>query len=223
MMGSNNDNKKTIRRGLYLILTDPPFGYQRMTEMAVAEGIPLVQLRYTHPDVREFLKFAHIMRQITWKTNTKLIINDRLDIALMVHADGVHLGQNDVPVKEARVVLGNNMIIGLSTHNLEQVKKAQSEPIDYIGFGPVYKPFQKNNHEPVTGIHALGEAVEASRLPVVAIGGISRHRLDEIITFPIHNVACIGAIASAKDPAEEMRAMHSKIIEAKQSFARKRG
>lgn len=213
MTGSNDDNKKTIGRGLYLILTDPPLGYQRMTEMAVAEGIPLVQLRYKHPDIREFLKLAHIMRQITRGTNTKLIINDRLDIALMARADGVHLGQNDVPAREARTVLGNHMIIGLSTHNLDQVKKAQSEPIDYIGFGPVYKPFLKNDHDPVTGIDSLRKAVEASRLPVVAIGGINRHRLDEIITFPIHNAACIGAVATAKDPAEEMRAIHSRIME----------
>lgn len=158
----------------------------------------------------------------TQGSDTKLVINDRPDIALMAHADGVHLGQNDIPVKEVRAVVGSYMIIGLSTHNLDQVKKAQSEPVDYIGFGPVYKPFRKNDHDPVTGIHALREAVKASQLPVVAIGGISLQELDKIIAIPIHNAASIGAVASAKDPAAEMRAMHSKIMKAKEVCTGKR-
>ncbi len=204
---------KTIHKGLYLILTDPAQGYERMTEMAVAEGLPVVQLRYKRDDVREFLALAHAMREITRGTKTKLIINDRVDITLMSRADGVHLGQNDVSPKEARAVLGEAMIIGLSTHNLDQVDKAQAEPINYIGFGPVYKPFLKSDHDPVTGVAMLEVAVERSRLPVVAIGGINRHRLDEISGIHCHNVACIGAIESAEDPAAAMRAIQRKIVE----------
>jgi thiamine-phosphate pyrophosphorylase len=204
---------KGIRKGLYLILTDPAKGYERMTEMAVAEGLPVVQLRYKGDDVREFMALAHAMREITRGTDTKLIINDRVDIALMSGADGVHLGQNDVSPEEARAVMGGAMIIGLSTHNLDQVDKAQWEPVDYIGFGPVYKPFSKDNYDPVTGVEILRAVVDKSRFPVTAIGGINRERLDEIVGIPCHNIACIGTIESAEDPAAEIRAMQARIGE----------
>lgn len=205
------NDMKILSRGLYLILTNPAKGYERMTEMAVAEGLPVVQLRYKGADAGEFLSLAHAMREITRGTDTKLIINDRVDIALMSGADGVHLGQNDLPPKEARAIMGNAMIIGLSTHNLKQVYKARSEPVDYIGFGPVYKPFSKDNHDPVTGIEMLRAAVAVSLLPVTAIGGIDRKRLDEIACIPCHSIACIGAIESAADPAAEMRVIQTKI------------
>jgi len=202
---------KAIHKGLYLILTDPVKGYKRMTEMAVAAGIPVVQLRYKKSDIREFLALAHAMREITRGTNTKLIINDRVDVALMSGADGVHLGQRDVPPQEARAVMGEQMIIGLSTHNLDQVMVAQCEPVDYIGFGPVYAPFSKVDHDPVTGVEMLKTAVAISRLPVTAIGGISRDRLDEIAGIPCRHIACIGAVESAPDPAAEMAAIQRKL------------
>ncbi len=198
-------------KGLYLILTNPARGYERMTEIAVAEGVPVVQLRYKRDDIREFVRRAYGMREITKDTNTKLIINDRVDIAFICGADGVHLGQKDIPPKEARALMGDAGIIGLSTHNLDQVEKAQSEPVDYIGFGPVYKPFLKDDHDPVTGIELLRAAAEISRLPVVAIGGMNRQRLDEVADIRFHNVACIGAIESAEDPAAEMRAIQARI------------
>jgi thiamine-phosphate pyrophosphorylase len=196
---------KTIGTGLYLILTDPPKGYGQMTEMAVAEGLPFVQLRYKGDDIREFLALAHALRAITKGSRTKLIINDRPDIALMSGADGVHLGQKDATPKDARAALGKAMIIGLSTHNLDQVDKAQSEPVDYIGFGPVFQPFSKEDHDPVAGVKMLRAAVARSRLPVSAIGGINRERLHELSGIPWRNVACLGAIAAAEDPAAEMR------------------
>ncbi len=112
-------------KGLYLILTNPARGYERMTEIAVAEGVPVVQLRYKRDDIREFVRRAHSIREITKDTNTGLIINDRVDIACICRADGVHLGQKDIPPKEARALMGDAGIIGLSTHNLYHVEKAQ--------------------------------------------------------------------------------------------------
>jgi thiamine-phosphate pyrophosphorylase len=205
---------KTIGKGLHLILTDPPKGYEQMTKMAVAERLPFVQLRYKGDDDREFLTLAHALRAITRGTRTKLIINDRVDIALMSHADGVHLGQNDVPPEEARAVLGEAMIIGFSTHNLHQVLRAQSQPVDYIGFGPVYWPFSKAKHDPVAGVERLKAAVARSHVPVTAIGGITRKRLDELIGIPFRNIACIGALASAEEPAAEMRAIQATFVAA---------
>ncbi len=206
-------NRKTLRKGLYLILTDPAKGYERMTEMAVSEGLPAVQLRAKGLDDREVLRIAKAMQEITKGSGTRLIVNDRVDIALMASADGVHLGQGDAPAEEARRLAGEGLIIGLSTHTLEQVDAAQSKPVDYIGFGPVYPPFSKQDHERVTGVARLREAVERSRLPVAAIGGISRDRLAELAGIPIQNVACIGAVESAPDPALEMRAIQEETGE----------
>lgn len=205
--------RKPLRKGLYLILTNPATGYERLTEIAVSEGIPAVQLRYKGDDSRAMLRIARAMRAITAGTGTLFIVNDRVDIALMAEADGVHLGQQDLPPKEARRLLGNRMLVGLSTHAIHEVEQARDEPVDYIGFGPVFAPFSKENHAPVTGIHTLKEAVSRSRLPVVAIGGITRQRLEEFAGVSCGNAACIGAVATAADPALEMRIMNAMIGE----------
>lgn len=206
-------DRKSIARGLYLILTEPASGYERMTEMAVSAGLPAVQLRYKKGDSREFLRLARALRKITLGTETLFIVNDRLDIALLAEADGVHLGQNDLPPKEARSLAGDRLLIGLSTHTLAQLEQAQKEPVDYVGFGPVFSPFSKNDHESVTGVGMLKEAVDKSGLPVVAIGGINHERLEHLAGIAYNNVACIGAVAFAEDPEEEMRALHAMIGE----------
>ncbi|HOD70726.1 MAG TPA: thiamine phosphate synthase [Deltaproteobacteria bacterium] len=205
--------RRTLSRGLYLILTDPPAGYEAFAEMAAAEGIPAIQLRYKGDDAGMFLRAARALREITRGTDTLFIVNDRIDIALMSGADGVHLGQKDIPPKEARDLAGERMIIGLSTHTLDQVERSGSEPVDYIGFGPVFPPFSKKDHEPVTGVEALREAALRSRHPVVAIGGITRERLEDLAGIPFCCVACIDAVAKAADPAQETRALQARIGE----------
>jgi thiamine-phosphate pyrophosphorylase len=196
--------------GLYLILTRPRAGYEALAKMAVAEKIPAIQLRCKVESSGAFLGIAHALRDITAGTGTLFIINDRVDIALISGADGVHLGQDDIPPREARELAGEKMLIGLSTHTLEQVDRARDEPVDYIGFGPVFSPFSKTNPDPVTGVEDLGRAVARSGLPVAAIGGITRERLEDLAGVPCHNVACIHAVADAPDPAQEMRAIHAR-------------
>ncbi len=205
--------KKTLPKGLYLILTDPPSGYGRMAEMAVAEKIPALQLRYKGTDSKIFLELACTLREITKGSETLFIVNDRVDIALLAHADGVHLGQGDIPPKEARRLAGGRLLIGLSTHTLDQVEQAGSEPVDYIGFGPVFTPFSKEDPDPVTGVETLRAAVGRSKHPVVAIGGITRERIEGFAGIPCRNVACIGAVAMSPDPSAEMRAIHTRIGE----------
>ena len=198
-----------LRPGLYLILTDPPAGYDSLAEKAVAERIPAVQLRCKDEDAGTFLRIAHAIRRLTAGTGTLFIVNDRIDIALLSEADGVHLGQDDISPQEARALAGEKMLIGLSTHTLEQVDRAQDDPIDYIGFGPAFTPFSKKNPDPVTGVEGLRKAVARSRLPVVAIGGITRERLEELAGIPCNNIACIHAVAQAREPVQEMRALHA--------------
>lgn len=202
--------KKTIAKGLYLILTDPPQGYGKMAEMAVSKNIPAVQLRYKGSNSRLFMELACTLREITRGSETLLIINDRVDIALLAQADGVHLGQGDISPVMARRLAGDQLIIGLSTHTLAQVEQAGEEPVDYIGFGPVFTPFSKENPEPVTGVEMLKTAVGLSKIPVVAIGGITCERLESFAGIPCRNIACIGAVAMSQDPAEEMKAINTK-------------
>ena len=145
----------SLRPGLYLVLTEPRDGYQRVCQWAVKAGLPCVQLRYKGQDECEHLRLAHKLRRITAGTDTLFIVNDRPDIALASGADGLHLGQNDLPAAEARRLIGPDLLLGLSTHNLDQVAKANDEPVNYIGFGPIYSTNSKTKPDPVVGPEAI--------------------------------------------------------------------
>ncbi len=204
-----------LNKGLYLILTDPstPGGYKEMAKLAVKANLPTLQLRYKGDNDKEFLDIALQIRQITSKTNTAFIVNDRVDIALISNADGLHLGQNDIPPEKARDILGEERIIGLSTHNLEQVKSAYELPIDYIGFGPIWHTASKVKADPATGIKGLRECVRISRFPVIAIGGIDSKRLKDLSKIPCNNIAVLSAVKDAKDPYKEMGDLNRSFLE----------
>jgi thiamine-phosphate pyrophosphorylase len=137
-------------------------------------GATLIQLRDKGTASREFYHQTEAAFQVARNHNAKLIINDRVDIALALKADGVHLGQSDLPVEAARRLLGKDAIIGFSTHNIIQAKLAATMPLDYIAFGPIFQTSTKENPDPVAGLAALRE-VRASigSLPLVAIGGVN--------------------------------------------------
>ncbi|HLZ19751.1 MAG TPA: thiamine phosphate synthase [Smithellaceae bacterium] len=199
---------KSLRRGLYLILTEPRDGYETLCRWAVEAGLPAVQLRYKGHDDREHLFWAHALRRITRGTGTLFIVNDRPDIALSAQADGVHVGQDDLPADEVRRIIGPAMLLGLSTHNPEQVKAANSAPVDYIGFGPLYATNSKDKPDPVLGPQRLKEALALSRHPVTAIGGLDLERIRQLQPRP-HNAAVIRAVCDAPDPLAAMRAIHA--------------
>jgi thiamine-phosphate pyrophosphorylase len=198
----------SLRPGLYLVLTEPRDGYERLCEWAVEAELPCVQLRYKGPDERKHLALAHRLRQITAGTDTLFIVNDRPDIALMSGADGLHLGQNDLPADEARRLIGTELMLGLSTHNLEQVVKANDTPVDYIGFGPIYSTDSKTVPDPVVGPEALKTARAISRHPIVAIGGLNLERISQLGTYA-HNIAVIRAVCDAPEPLIAMQQMHA--------------
>ena len=203
-----------LRHGLYLILTDPRDGYETLCRWAVEAGLPAVQLRYKGHNEREHLALARALRQITKGTGTLFIVNDRPDIALVSQADGVHLGQDDLPVAEARQLIGPIMLLGLSTHNLKQVAAANAAPVDYIGFGPLFATLSKAQPDPVTGPGALKAALSVSRHPVVAIGGLNLERIRPLQAHP-HNAAVIRAVSDAPDPLAAMRAIHEACLNMK--------
>lgn len=177
--------------GIYAIITKPLLPYEDLAEVFVEQQINFVQLREKHLTDRELLKIAKKLREIFRGTNTRFIINDRIDIALLCDADGVHLGQEDVPYADARKLLGPNKIIGLSTHNLEQLKEALTLQPNYAGFGPIYATTTKENPDPVVGPLMLKEALTISNIPLVAIGGIFPENIDEVLCAGAKNLCLV--------------------------------
>lgn len=216
MMAANEKKppRAFLRRGLYLILTGPRDGYETLGRWAVEEGIPAVQLRYKGCYEREHLTLAHTLRRITAGTGTLFIVNDRPDIALISQADGVHLGQDDLPAAEVRQLIGPIMLLGLSTHNLEQVAAANAAPVDYIGFGPVFATNSKERPDPAIGADLLKAALAISRHPVVAIGGLDLERIRQLQPCP-HNVAVIRAVNDSPDPLAAMCAINAACLDMK--------
>ena len=131
-------------------------------------------------------------------------MNDRVDLVLAGGADGVHLGQTDLPVKVARELLGKAALIGLSTHNQDQFLEAQSQDIDYIAIGPIFSTSTKERENPPLGVEAMGRLIADSRYPVVAIGGISLKNAAQVWAAGADSVAVISDIVNAPDPAKRV-------------------
>lgn len=167
----------------------------------IAGGAKLIQLREKFLSPREFFRDAEEALQIAREKGARLIFNDRVDLALALKADGVHLGQDDLPPDAARRVLGDRAIIGVSTHNLEQATRATSEPVDYIAAGPVFATATKGDTEPTIGLAGLKRIRAAiGDLPLVAIGGIGAANAGDVIRAGANAVAVISAlVASASD------------------------
>lgn len=192
--------------GLYLILTDPIAGYEACTEAAVAEGVRFVQLRMKNKPRKVILDMARGLRKLTRNTTTLLVINDDVTIAAEADADGVHLGQSDMALAEARAFWGeSNKIFGWSTHNENQVDQAQQLRPDYIGFGPIFPTPTKNPPDPVVGCERLSKVVAHSKIPVVAIGGIDSSNLSLVLKAGARNFAVVRAVCAQSDPRRAIR------------------
>jgi thiamine-phosphate pyrophosphorylase len=208
-------SKLRLAKGLYLILTNPRDGYEALTRWAVYAQLPAVQLRYKGNDENHLRALAHKMRNLTANSKTLFIINDRPDIALAANADGVHVGQEDLSPKDVRKIVGPKMVVGLSTHNLDQVIKANFEPVDYIGFGPLFSTISKSDPDPIVGPRMLLKAYQNSRVPIVAIGGITMDRIRSIDISVCNNLAVISAVGQARDPLKIMQTLNRIIQEYK--------
>ncbi|MEW6713692.1 MAG: thiamine phosphate synthase [Nitrospirota bacterium] len=172
---------------------------------ALTGGVKAVQLREKDLEVRELLKLAYKMRELTSKYKAKLFINDRLDIALAVGADGVHLTQNSIPADAVRKVVKDKLIIGVSTHSLKEAKEAEQGGADFITFGPVYKTPSKLKYGAPFGIDVLKQVSGKVRIPVFAIGGIKSHRIEEVKKSGAFGVAMISEIFGAEDIKRKAR------------------
>lgn len=160
---------------------------------ALSSGCAMLQLRGKRLDDRTFLELANEARAACHEAQVPLVINDRADIASMVRADGLHLGQDDLCVRDARLIVGN-MQIGVSTHSLEQAAQADRDGADLIAFGPVFDTTTKDNPDPVVGVPQLRRVCRAVSRPVIAIGGITPENAEETLTAGARFVAVISAL-----------------------------
>jgi thiamine-phosphate diphosphorylase len=187
---------------LYAIIDPARSGGRSSLEVAVAllaAGIRLIQLRDKHASSGELYASAQGVAACVRKAGGIFIVNDRADVALALDADGVHVGQDDLPVESARALLGPGKLSGFSTHVLEQVRQADRSTADYVAFGPIFPTASKANPDAVVGLEGLREARQATRKPLVAIGGITLENARAVIEAGANSVAVISALVGAPD------------------------
>ena len=173
-------------------------------------GAKIIQLRAKAMAPRDFLHFARSARSLTLTSDCRLIINDRADIALACDADGVHLGQEDLPLHAARKIMGQKLI-GISTHDVDQAKEAEGGGADYIGFGPMFGTTTKETGFSARGVEMLRQIRSAVKLPIVAIGGIKKENVQEVWSAGADSAAIISDLMGATDIAgktKQILALH---------------
>ena len=193
--------------GLYLVITSPATSYEACAEAAVTAGVRIIQLRVKNKPASEILPVAKRLRQITRGTETLFIVNDDPALADAAEADGVHLGQTDMPVVEARQRFPRLRHFGLSTHSMEQALAALEQKPDIIGIGPIYATPTKAIPDPTVGPARLGEILRATRhaCPAVAIGGINADNLAEVLAAGAKNFAVVRAVCGEQEPLAAIR------------------
>ena len=183
---------------------------ERLARGLIAAGADVLQLRDKRLADRRLLERARLLREMTAGTPTLLIVNDRPDVARLARADGVHLGQDDLSVKDARTILGPEALIGVSTHSIGQARQAVLDGANYIGVGPTF-PSGTKQFEEFPGVALLRAVAAEIRLPAFAIGGIQPNNLAEVLAAGVRRVAVGGAVATAADPAAVVREMSAKM------------
>jgi len=176
--------------------------YLEVIEEAILGGADIIQLREKNKSKKELLEMAYQLKELCSKHQVPFIVNDHIDIALAVDADGIHLGQDDLPLSEARKILGPDKIIGISTHAIEEAIEAEKNGADYIGVGPVYETKSKVDVVDPVGLSYVREVVEKTNIPFVAIGGIKLHNLADVLDAGAKRICVISAIVGAEDVQE---------------------
>jgi thiamine-phosphate pyrophosphorylase len=175
-------------------------------EECLDAGVRAVQLREKDLGAAELLALARPLRELTRRVHARLFINDRVDVALAVEADGIQRGHTSLPIPLLRRVVGGRLLIGASVHSLEEARVAEQDGADFLVFGSVYDTPSKRPYGPPQGIEAVTRAVNGVSIPVFAIGGITPERVGEIKRSGAHGVAVISAILAAERPAEAAKA-----------------
>ena len=207
-------------RGLYGMIdrsASPQRSHRDIAEALIDAGVRVLQLRDKAASDDDLRELIDDLLPLTFATGVRLLLNDRLHIAAEFSGVGVHLGQHDASPNEARDLLGDEVLIGWSTHTLDQVISAHHLPIDYVGFGPIFGATGKHRtpgdqREPMSsrGTENLAEVVRVSTLPVVAIGGINEDNLDDVLDTGVTRVAAIGAVTRADNMTKAAHRTHQR-------------
>lgn len=203
---------------LYLVL-DPKlcgeYGMVATTRDAVAAGATVVQLRMKHASTQERIEMGRALKQITSGSQARLIVNDDVEAALAIDADGVHVGQSDDKPAQVRALIGPDKLLGLSVDSIEIAKNVNAEPLDYIGVGPVFATATKPDHAQPIGFEGISEIIRLVKLPAVAIGGLSREHIGATLRSGAQGVAVVSAICGQADPFAATKALADEIERAR--------
>ena len=183
-----------------------------VVEEAIAGGADVIQLRDKGYTVKQLFQESLKLRDITHRSGVPFIINDRVDVALAVDADGVHLGQDDFPIAWARRLLGRDRIIGISTHNLEEALQAEKDGADYIGIGSAFPTTTKSDARPLAGLELITEIKRNVNIPVVAIGGINDENAAQVREAGADCIAVISAVVSADNIRKAAKNLREKFL-----------
>lgn len=209
--------KKVIDYSLYLVTDQKLVGdktlYQAV-EQAILGGCTVIQLREKAASAADFYRQASKIRELTQRYNIPLIVNDRIDIALAVGADGVHIGQSDIPAGVVRKMIGDQMILGVSVTTKEQALQAKQAGADYLGVGAVFLTETKKDAE-IVSINQLAEISQTIELPVVAIGGINPDNLQKLKATGISGIAVVSAIIAQKNIQQAASDLKKKFLKLK--------
>lgn len=174
--------------------------HANLARLALRGGADTIQFRQKHGGIRNVLSQARETQAVCTDASMPLIVNDRVDVAHAIGAAGVHLGQEDFPIADARALLGPDAIIGATANKVSQVIDAYEQGATYVGLGPVFETSSKRNPSSVAGLELLSEACDAVPIPVIAIGGITHDRVRPALESGAHGVAVLSAVATSKNP-----------------------
>jgi len=199
-------------RRLYLCTPDRP-DLAEFVAACIAGGVDVVQLREKHLEARALVDRARILRRVCHDHGVPFVLNDRPDLALDAEADGVHVGQDDVPPGVARRILGPDAIIGLSTHAPVDLAGALDEPVDYLSAGPV-TPTPTKPGRPGTGLAYVAQAVQSAAVPVFVTGGVTPERVDDLVAAGVRHFVVVRFLTEASDPRAAAQSLRVRIDDA---------
>ena len=208
------DQEKRLERTHLYVIVDPKLSLnpdiEQVVSLAIEGGAQMIQFRDKESSDEEFLVLSERIKKIAQRKDIPLIINDRVDIAKSVDAEGVHLGQDDMPLKEAREILGQERIIGISTSNLEEALQAEKQGADYIGLGPIFQTGSKKIKGTI-GTEMIKHVLSQVRIPVFPIGGINLSNIDQVIKAGSKRIAVISAVIGQRHVKNAARELFNRL------------
>jgi thiamine-phosphate pyrophosphorylase len=201
--------------GRLCVITDTSvqqkYSHVDIVRMAIRGGADIIQFRDKSMPTVGLIKTAKMIKKMCSKTGVIFIVNDRVDVALLSDADGVHLGIDDIKVKDARKLLGRNKIIGGTVHNLKEAINAEKDGADYLGFGHIYPTASKLKLTSPVGTEGLKRIIKKIKIPIFAIGGIGLNNIKDVAETGVHGIAVIGSVVKSSNPVKTVRELRGAL------------